>query len=327
MKRLLVVLCIIGLLAGGGFGAYRLALKLYWNTPQPFSEAKDIFIEKGTTSRRIIAGLAEKQVITHPFLFRLFASAEREAQRYKAGEYRIEPHLTPHDISRLLVEGKVIQRSLTVPEGWLSSEALALINAELLLSGSLTEPVAEGALLPETYFFVRNQARGEVLRHMRGAMQKALNDAWEARADTLPFTTPQEALILASIVEKETGLSEERPHIAAVFINRLRLGMPLQSDPTANYGLYKEQGSLKTRLTRDDIAHSSPYNTYLIKGLPPAPICNPGLASIRAVLHPLTSDDLYFVVDGKGGHVFAATLEAHNHNVALYRKALQMKEN
>ena len=326
MKRLLLVLLLAGLLGAGGYGAYIFALTRYWQAPVARNEAAEIFIPKGMSSRQIIAQLTDQHIITHPLFFRAFASMQRDIRHYKAGEYRIAAGASPQAISRMLAEGNVIQRSITIPEGWLSAQAVQALNAETLLSGALLELPAEGSILPETYFFVRTQKREELLRHMQQAMGQALREAWEKRGDNLPFATAEQALILASIVEKETGVAEERPHIAAVFINRLRADIPLQSDPTANYGLYLEQGNLKTRLGRADVEHVSAYNTYLIHGLPPTPICNPGLASIQAVLHPAPSADLYFVADGKGGHVFAATLEAHNHNVAEYRKAIRMKE-
>lgn len=323
MKRLLTFLFVMGLMVGGALGVYISALKFYWQAPQTLSGANEIFIKKGMTSRQIVETLADAQLIDYPFLFRAFASVKGDIRAYKAGEYRFEAHASPETISQQLIKGKTIQRSITIPEGWISAQAMEALNTQPYLIGKITKAPAEGSILPETYFFVRDQTRGELLDNMRKALQRALRNAWENRAENLPFSTMDEALILASIVEKETGVAGERAHIASVFINRLRAGMPLQSDPTANYGRYLQEGKLKTHLDRADVAFPSPYNTYLIKGLPPAPICNPGMASIQAVLHPENTKDLYFVANGKGGHVFAATLREHNRNVAQYRKAMR----
>jgi UPF0755 protein len=188
------------------------------------------------------------------------------------------------------------------------------------LKGEAAASGAEGELLPETYRYEWGDTRETIVARMRAARKSLLNELWNARAPDLPLRSPEEALVLASIVEKETGIAAERPHVAAVFINRLRRGMKLQSDPTVIYGLAPQAGELSRSLTRADLEQPTPFNTYLIDGLPPQPICNPGRAALAAVLQPDASDDLYFVADGTGGHVFAATLDAHNRNVARWHK-------
>jgi UPF0755 protein len=324
MKRFLAIsLCILLLGGAGMVGSYYYLLGAFWQREGAYTNTQEVWIPPGTSSRQIIDILEQQGVINQPLLFRLFAMRFGELTRYKAGEYALVPSLSPAQISSILAMGKTLQRSVTIPEGWLSAQIVATLNAEPKLEEVLTSTPPEGSLLPETYFFIRGQAREKMLMHMQTAMRSTLHDLWKNRQPNLPLNSPEEALILASIVEKETGMVEERARVAAVFINRLRLGMKLQSDPTANYGLYLANGELKTRMSREDVLHASDYNTYVINGLPPTPICNPGKASIAAVLNPDATDELYFVADGKGGHVFANTLAEHNRNIAEYRRVLQ----
>jgi UPF0755 protein len=198
-------------------------------------------------------------------------------------------------------------------------QALAAIAAAPALAGDPPAGIDEGALLPETYSYILGDTRAHLVARMKAAMDRLLAEAWAARAEDLPFKTPTDALILASIVERETGVASERPRVAAVFVNRLRLGMKLQSDPTVIYGLSDGQGVLDRGLTRRDLEAEHPFNTYVIAGLPPAPIALPGADAIRATLDPADTRDLYFVADGTGGHVFARSLEEHNRNVAKWR--------
>jgi UPF0755 protein len=323
MKRFCLALSFLVALSGILFGAFHLAKAQYWEgfgvSPQPV----EILIEQGTASTRIIAQLAQAGVIEHPLMFRAFAMLQGDITRYKAGEYRFDLYISPRDVSRTLAEGNTIQRSITFPEGWVTSQIMELLEAEPLLTGEIDAHPPEGSLMPDTYNFMRGQPRSEILTQMHNAMREVLAKAWEKRSPNLPLTSPEQVLILASIVEKETGVADERERVAAVFINRLRANMPLQSDPTANYGLYLESGELKKRLLLKDVAHESDYNTYVIAGLPPTPICNPSRASIHAVLHPADTKELYFVADGKGGHVFAETLAQHNRNVAAYHRMMR----
>jgi UPF0755 protein len=324
VKRFFCITLLVMLLSGaGGTGAFHLAKIEYWEGFGSLTAPEEILIDQGTPSAQILVQLSDAGVIEHPLLFRFFATVQGDFTRYKAGEYRFDLYMSPRDVSHMLVEGKTIQRSLTFPEGWLSVQIVQAIKAEPLLSGDIAKLPPEGSLMPETYHFTRGQPRNEILAQMQSAMKETLANAWAKRAEGLPLSTPEHALILASIVEKETGVADERERVAAVFINRLRSNMPLQSDPTANYGLYLESGELKKRLLLRDVAHESDYNTYVIAGLPPTPICNPSRASIQATLHPADTKELYFVADGKGGHVFAKTLAEHNRNVAAYHRMMR----
>jgi UPF0755 protein len=220
-----------------------------------------------------------------------------------------------------VIDGVTVKHRLTIPEGLTSAEIVALVAAAPDLEGSVPAALpADGSLLPETYFFSKGDTREQLLERMRKGMSDALAELWPARDGAVALKTVAEAVTLASIVEKETGLAAERPRVASVFFNRLAQGMPLQSDPTVIYALTGGKGPLGRALLRADLQVASPYNTYANPGLPPGPIANPGRASLEAVLHPDSTKDLYFVADGSGGHAFAATLDEHNRNVAAWRK-------
>jgi UPF0755 protein len=223
----------------------------------------------------------------------------------------------------VLRAGKPFTRRLTLPEGLTSAEAVVLINGAEALDGDAGETPVEGSLLPETYHYVRGDLRTELVRRMQRSLDETIDELWPRRAEDLPLADKREAIILASIVEKETGIPEERPRVASVFVNRLRAGMRLQSDPTVAYGISGGSGPLGRALTRQDLQTPSPYNTYLNDGLPPGPISNPGRAAIEAVLNPADTKFLYFVASGNGGHAFAKTLEEHNRNVEQWRKLRQ----
>ncbi|MEC8165372.1 MAG: endolytic transglycosylase MltG, partial [Pseudomonadota bacterium] len=219
----------------------------------------------------------------------------------------------------LLMAGKTALRQVTIPEGLMVSEVVAILDVAPALEGTTPVP-PEGSILPETYSYQFGETRAEVLNRMSKAMQHLLADLWANRKPGLPFKDPIEAVILASIVERETGVAEERSRVAGVFVNRLRRGMRLQSDPTVAYAATNGKQPLGRPLTRKDLDAAHPYNTYWIKGLPPSPISNPGRAALAATLNPLETDELYFVADGTGGHAFAKTLAEHNRNVAKWRK-------
>jgi len=286
--------------------------------PGPIKEAKTVIIPRGSSVREIAQILDQNQILIHPLLFRA-ASRLMANDQLKAGEYEFTPGQTALDIADLLHSGKTVLRQVTVPEGLTSYEISTLLRGTPALTGDLTSVPEEGSLLPETYNYTYGDSRQSIIERMQKDSRTTLQDAWDKRANDLPLKAPREALILASIVEKETGkLATERPLVASVFINRLRLNMPLQSDPTAIYALTDGAGSLGRKLTHADVITPSPMNTYTNVGLPPKPICNPGRAALEAVLHPQASDYIYFVANGTGGHAFAKSLTEHNQNVAKW---------
>jgi UPF0755 protein len=297
----------------------------YWGwtrhtEPGPLAVERTVLIPQGAGVRRIAATLAREGVIATPELFTVMARLTGLHGRLKAGEYSFEPGIPQQAVLAKLVSGETVDRFVTLPEGLTSAEIVALINAAPGLAGTLETVPAEGTLLPETYHYEYGAERARILERMRGSMQETLARLWETRAPGLPFETPREAVVLASIVEKETGVESERAKVAGVFINRLERGMRLQSDPTVVYALTEGRTELDRALTRKDWQFDHPYNTYRIDGLPPGPIANPGRASLEAVLQPEETDALYFVADGSGGHAFARTLEEHNRNVAKWRR-------
>lgn len=285
----------------------------------PLAEDAVILFEPGTSVAAMASELKTAGAVRYPELFRVAARIRGDAGELKAGEYRIPAKASVIDILDLLVEGKSILHYLTAPEGRTTAQILKLVIADDALEGELTLAPVEGELLPETYAFTRGETRDGLVADMMKAQDALIEQLWDDRAMDLPYTTVEEAITLASIVEKETGVAAERPLIAAVFVNRLKKGMRLQSDPTIIYGLTQGE-PLGRGLRVSEIEKATPYNTYVIAGLPPTPIANPGRAAIEAVLNPADSDALYFVADGSGGHVFAATLDEHNRNVAEWRK-------
>ena len=284
-----------------------------------------VLIERGSGVSAIGAALAEEGVIDDPLLFTVLARVKGGSD-LKAGEYEFPARIAMVDVLQKLKDGSVYDRKVTIREGLTSHQVVQILRAVPELTGEIAEIPAEGSLLPDTYHFIRGDSRGGLIAKMEAAMTRTLDTLWEARADDLPFETKEEALTLASIVEKETAVAAERHRVAGVFVNRLRRGMPLQTDPTVIYALTdgvmedEGQGPLGRRLLTKDLSVDSPYNTYKNAGLPPGPIANPGAAAIEAALHPEAHDYLYFVADGTGGHAFAATLNQHNRNVAKWRK-------
>ena len=312
---LFIVAAIVAALAVWGYARY--------DAPGPLAEDKTVIVERGAGIVGIAQLLETAGVVDSALLFRAGTRATGFDLRLKAGEYAIPAHASPREIASLLASGRTVVRRLTLAEGLTTAEILRHVAATDGLTESVKSHPDEGDLLPETYHFSYGDSREVLIRRMSEAMSETLAKQWAGRREGLPLSNPQEALILASIVEKETGLAAERPQVAAVFLNRLRKGMKLQSDPTVAYGVTRGAQTLDRALTRADLQLSSPYNTYLNSGLPPAPICNPGVASIAAVLQPATNDNLYFVADGSGGHVFARTLVEHNRNVRAWRRLQQ----
>ena len=287
----------------------------------PLDKTKNIVIPRGAGPSIMAKVLQEEGVISHARLFRIALMVDPAPKPIKAGEYEIPARTSMQALVDLLQSGKVVQRRLTIPEGMTTWEVVELVHKTDALAGEITLDLKEGDLLPETYFYSRDDTRDGLLSRMKEAMDKTLDEAWRKRAAGLPLANRREALVLASIVEKETAVPAERAKVAAVFINRLRRRMKLESDPTTIYGLTDGKAPLGRELTRADLQSTSPYNTYVIPRLPPGPICNPGRASIMAATNPAARDrSLYFVADGQGGHAFALTLADHNRNVARWRE-------
>lgn len=313
---------LVATLFGVGFAA---AVAVVWlvgqlDQPGPLAEAKTLVIPKGSGAFEIAAQLQRTGVVSSEHLFLVASQIAGQATPLKAGEYVFPAGVSIRGAVELLQLGKTLVRRLTVPEGFTTAQVLDLLEAAEGLYGEIAPRPVEGALLPETYHYSWGDNRQAVVDRMRAGMTKAVDELWAHRAASLPFKTKDEAVILASVVERETGVASERPRVAAVFVNRLRQGMKLQSDPTVIYGLSNGRGIIDRPLSKADLAAKHPYNTYVIDGLPPGPIANPGLASLRAVMQPADSDDLFFVADGSGGHMFARTLVEHNRNVAHWRK-------
>jgi UPF0755 protein len=318
--KLLTALAMLAALAGAITIAGWTQLNAYLNRPGPAAEKVTVILPRGTGIPAIASRLAEAGVIRQPLMFRLAVRLTGSDRALKAGEYAFPAQVTPRGVLGMLQRGETVARRLTVAEGLTVGQIFALLEEAAGLSGPLPEPPPEGSLLPETYFYAYGDSRINVVKRMRRAMRETLAGLWAERAEDLPFESAEEALILASIVDKETSLADERDQVAAVFVNRLRRDMRLQSDPTVIYGLTEGDGALGRALTRQDWLHASPFNTYQVTGLPPGPIANPGRAAIQAVLNPADVDYLYFVADGSGGHAFARTLREHNRNVARWRR-------
>jgi peptidoglycan lytic transglycosylase G len=290
-----------------------------YQRPGPLASAASVIVPKGADSPEIARMLKAANVISEPLIFRLGARLEGADGSLKAGEYRFAPGISMQQALAMLRRGETVIRRVTIPEGMTSQEVVSLVRETEGLDGEVAAMPVEGALLPETYSYSWGDQRSEMIKRMSTAMTVALDELWAGRAQGLPLASPRDAVILASIVEKETGVPEERPRVAAVFLNRLRLGMKLQADPTVNYAVHGK-GTPPRPLTLGDLQHPSPYNTYLIDALPPGPIANPGRASLLAVLRPAQTDELFFVADGSGGHAFARTIDEHNRNVIRWRK-------
>lgn len=295
-----------------------------FNLPNERGTEVQLLIEKGAGSRRVAEQLAEAGVISHPLLFRLAVRVSGLDKDLKAGEYVFLPGISMREVLAIISRGEVHYRRLTLPEGLTTARMLELIRAEPNLAGEITIAAEEGELLPETYSYVKGDSRDSIVRRARLAMEKTLEEAWRQNRRKV-LKNRRQLLTLASIIEKETGVPEERADVAAVFINRLETGMKLQTDPTVIYALTKGKKDLSRPLYRKDLSVESPYNTYKYYGLPPGPICNPGREAIFAAVHPSDADYLYFVASGTGGHRFARSLKEHNRNVSLYKKAMKKK--
>ena len=324
MRRALLVFFLLCVAVAGAFAWER----QHFAAPGPGATQGDetiVLIPAGEGVAAISRELVQARVIENSTLFQVGVRLRRLGPKLKAGEYAIPSAASMEDIASILISGKSSQHKLTAAEGLTSQMIYDLVKADPVLVGRAGAVPAEGTLLPETYLFTRGTTRGEIIAQMEMAQKALLAKLWPLRAKNLPFDSPREAIVLASIVEKETARPAERRHIAAVFENRLRIGMRLQSDPTIIYGITKGY-PLGRGIRESELNGATPYNTYVIAGLPPAPICDPGKDAIAAVLQPAQSNDLYFVADGTGGHVFAASIAEHQKNVTRWRK-IERQEN
>ena len=293
----------------------------------PLTASKRVVIPRGAGPSTMAKVLKDEGVLDHALLFRIALMVDPSPKPIKAGEYEVPAHTSMASLVDLLQSGKVVQRRLTIPEGTTTAEVLELVRKTDTLTGEITLDVKEGDLLPETYFYSRDDTRDGVLLRMKEAMEKTVDEAWRKRAAGLPISNRREVVILASMIEKETALPAERQKVAAVFVNRLRIKMKLESDPTTIYGITHGKGTLGRDLTRADLQSPSGYNTYVVPGLPSGPICNPGRASILAATSPASRDhSLYFVADGQGGHAFAINVYEHNRNVARWKETQKQRQ-
>lgn len=319
-RNLLITLAILALLAGGGAWYGWQWINGVIDQPGPHGAAKLVLIPRGTGLQEIGLRLSDARLIGDPRYFLAAHYLRGQGKPVRAGEFEVPAGASVAAILELLQSGPMVVRRLTVPEGLTTQAVLALIQQAEGLTGTVPRELPEGVLLPDTYHFTYGDTRGELAGRMRKAMDEALNQAWSQRSPDLPLSSPRDLLALAALVEKETGVEAERARVAGVFINRLRKGMKLQSDPTVIYSLVGGAGKLERSLTRGDLDRVHPYNTYAVTGLPPGPIANPGRAALQAAAQPARHDELYFVADGSGGHAFAKSLDEHNRNVARWRQ-------
>lgn len=310
---------ILLVLAGGAVVWYG---KSVFEGPGPSQTINTVLIKPNTGLQEIAQLLERRGLISDARIFQVGLRAYGNEATLKAGEYEIKPHASMHEIMNLLKSGKSVLYSLTIPEGLTVEQAFQRIAEHEALEGDMPADLPpEGALAADTQRFTRGTQRQQIVDRMLAQQKKLVEDIWSRRRSNLPIADINEFVTLASIVEKETGRGDERSRVAGVFINRLNKGMRLQSDPTIIYGLFGGKGKPADRpIYQSDIDKPTPYNTYVIKGLPPTPIANPGRASLEAVANPSQTDELYFVADGTGGHAFASTLEEHNQNVARWRE-------
>jgi UPF0755 protein len=285
----------------------------------PLAADRVVNIPRGSGMRDIADILSREGVIDQPWLFIGGVLVLKAREDLRAGEYEFKAHSSMRDVVATIVEGKVVAHQVSIPEGLTSQQIVARLLQDDVLAGDIKEIPREGSLLPDTYNFARGITREQMVARMQQAEQRLLREIWDHRAPDLPLRTPEQLVVLASLVEKETGKPEERTRVAAVFVNRLKQKMKLQSDPTIIYGLVGGKGTLGRPIMKSEIEQPTPYNTYVIDGLPPGPIANPGRASLEAAANPARTRELFFVADGTGGHAFAETYEQHQKNVARLR--------
>ena len=314
-NAIFTVLIVISVAVGAAlfFGKQR------FDAAGPLADEKVVNIPRGLGIRDIADVLQREGVIDQPYIFMGGVIALKARGELKYGEYQFSKHASVADVVDTIIEGKVVQHAFTVPEGLTSEQIVARLLENTALTGQIKEIPREGTLLPETYRFTRGMTREQIIQRMQQAHRRVLQDVWEHRMPDLPVKTPEQLVTLASIVEKETGRPDERTRVAAVFVNRLKTKMRLQSDPTIIYGLTGGKGSLGRPIQKNEIEQPTPYNTYVIDGLPPGPIANPGRASLEAAANPARTKEIYFVADGSGGHLFSDNYTEHQKNVARLR--------
>lgn len=313
----IITLLLVAIIGGGALYFYGKTLA---EAPGPLKEDKVVVIPQGQRMSDIGDTLVRHGVIEDNRLaFVGTVLAMKARANLKSGEYLFTKGASLREVIETIVEGKVVQHSVTVAEGLTSQQIVAKLLENDVLTGTINEIPREGTLLPETYKVVRGTSREQIIQRMQQAQRRAVKEIWERRISDLPISSPEQLITLASVVEKETGRADERSRVAAVFVNRLRRKMRLQSDPTIIYGLVGGRGTLGRPINRSEIRQPTPYNTYVIDGLPPGPIANPGRASLEAAANPARTRDLYFVADGNGGHTFTETYDAHRKNVSKLR--------
>lgn len=314
-NAIFTVLVVISIAVGAGL----FIGKQRFEAPGPLPEDKVVNIPRGLGIRDIADLLQREGVINQPYVFMGGVIVLKARGELKYGEYQFSKQSSVADVVETITEAKVVQHAFTVPEGLTSEQIVARLLENEVLTGQIKEIPREGTLLPETYRFTRGMTREQIIQRMQQAHRRVLQEVWERRVQDLPVKTPEQLVTLASIVEKETGKPDERTRVAAVFVNRLKTKMRLQSDPTIIYGLTGGKGSLGRPILRSEIDQATPYNTYVVDGLPPGPIANPGRASLEAAANPARTKELYFVADGTGGHVFSDNYAEHQKNVARLR--------
>ncbi len=312
-----LTLLIVGLVVV--FGIVTWAQREYRATG-PLTEPVTIEVDRGEGLASVTQKLSDAKAISNATIFRIAARYTKLEDGLKFGEYSVPAGASMEQILELMNRGANVVRQIVVPEGLTSWQVVELLKAREELTGEIDAVPAEGSLAPAGYDFQRGDTRADILARMSAKQEEILAAAWAGREAGLPLRSPEELLTLASIVEKETGVPEERARVASVFVNRLEKGMRLQTDPSVIYGITKGEGPLGRGLKASELAAATPYNTYALLGLPPTPIANPGKAAIEAAAHPEATDFLYFVADGSGGHAFSRTLEEHNANVAAWRR-------
>jgi UPF0755 protein len=320
-NAIFTILILLAIIVGVGVavGKHR------FDAPGPLAEDKVVNIPPRYGIRDIADLLVKEGVIEHPLTFIAGSLVFKTHEELRFGEYQFNKAASLHDVLNTLVSNKVVQHQITIAEGLTSEQIVQRLLDADLLAGNIREIPREGSMLPESYRFPRGTTRDQVIKRMQDSQKRILQEVWDHRAPDLPLKTPEQLVTLASIVEKETGRSDERSRVAAVFVNRLKQRMRLQSDPTIIYGLVGGKGTLGRPIMRSEIEQPTPYNTYVIDGLPPGPIANPGRAALEAVANPARTKELYFVADGNGGHSFSETLDAHQRNVTKLRAMEQQQ--